>query len=59
FGPRESPYQAAPPGWMHQQLYFMRLYGRGASPSRPLVTQLSDNTPSTRSCTCSTCAPTI
>ncbi len=45
FGPRMSPYQATAPGWMHQQLYFMRLYGRGASPAHPRVTQLSDNTP--------------
>jgi hypothetical protein len=45
FGPRQSPYQATPPGWMHQELYFMRLYGPGASPDNPLVTQLSDDTP--------------
>lgn len=45
FGPRRSPYQATPPGWMHQQLYFMRLYGPGASPARPRVTLLSDDTP--------------
>lgn len=45
FGPRTSPYQATPPGWMHQQLYFMRLYGRGASPAHPRVTQLSDDDP--------------
>lgn len=45
FGPRQSPYQATPPGWMHQELYFMRLYGPGASPDNPLVTQISDDTP--------------
>ena len=45
FGPRTSPYQAIAPGWMHQELYFMRLYGRGASPAHPRVTQLSDNDP--------------
>ncbi len=45
FGPRTSPYQATAPGWMHQELYFMRLYGRGASPADPRVTQLSDNDP--------------
>jgi WD40-like Beta Propeller Repeat len=45
FGPRESPYQSTPPGWMNQQLYFMRLYGRGASPAHPRVTELSDNLP--------------
>lgn len=45
FGPRNSPYQATPPGWMHQGLYFMRLYGPGASPVHPRVTPLSDDTP--------------
>jgi Tol biopolymer transport system component len=45
FGPRRSPYQATDPGWMHQQLYFMRLYGRGASPANPRVTLLTDDTP--------------
>jgi hypothetical protein len=45
FGPRSSPFQATAPGWMHQQLYFMRLYGRGASPAHPRVTQLSDDDP--------------
>ena len=45
FGPRQSPYQSTPPGWMNQQLYFMRLYGRGASPAHPRVTELSDNLP--------------
>jgi hypothetical protein len=45
FGPRRSPFQSTPPGWMHQQLYFMRVYGRGASPAHPRVTQLSDDTP--------------
>ncbi len=45
FGPRRSPFQATAPGWMHQQLYFMRLYGAGASPARPRVTLLSDDTP--------------
>jgi Tol biopolymer transport system component len=45
FGPRRSPYQAKPPGWMHMQLYFMRLYGRGASPGHPRVTLLTDELP--------------
>jgi hypothetical protein len=45
FGPRRSPFQDRPPGWMHQQLYFMRLYGRGASPAHPRVTLLSDEAP--------------
>jgi hypothetical protein len=45
FGPRRSPFQARPPGWMHQQLYFMRLYGRGASPAHPRVTKITDDAP--------------
>lgn len=43
FGPRKSPFQARPPGWMHLGLYYMRLYGRGASLRRPRVTRISDN----------------
>jgi WD40-like Beta Propeller Repeat len=45
FGPRNSPYQSTPPGWMHQELYFMRLYGPGVSPAHPLVTAISDDLP--------------
>jgi Tol biopolymer transport system component len=45
FGPRASPYQPDAPGWMHLELYFMRLYGRGASPAHPRVTHLTDNDP--------------
>jgi Tol biopolymer transport system component len=46
FGPRRSPFTPGhPPGWMHQQLYFMRLHGRGASPAHPRVTQLTDDAP--------------
>jgi hypothetical protein len=45
FGPRRSPFQATPPGWMHLELYYMRLYGRGASPAHPRVTHLTDNDP--------------
>jgi hypothetical protein len=45
FGPRSSPFQATPPGWMNLELYFMRLYGRGASPEHPLVTHITDNDP--------------
>lgn len=45
FGPRQSPYQSTPPGWMHLELYYMRLYGRGASPAHPLVTHLTDDDP--------------
>lgn len=44
-GGHASPFQAAPPGWGHMQLYFLRLHGRGASPARPRVTQISDDTP--------------
>jgi len=40
-----SPFQSTDPGWGHMQLYFMRLSGRGASPSQPRVTQISDDTP--------------
>ena len=40
-----SPFQQTDPGWGHLQLYFMRLYGQGASPAHPLVTQISDDTP--------------
>ena len=45
FGPRNSPYQATPPGWMHQELYFMRLYGPGVSPAKPRVTLITDDLP--------------
>lgn len=45
FGPRKSPYQSTPPGWMHLELYYMRLFGRGASPEHPRVTHLTDNDP--------------
>ncbi|MBV8296434.1 MAG: PD40 domain-containing protein, partial [Acidimicrobiia bacterium] len=45
FGPRHSPFHASPPGWMHQELYFMRLYGEGASPAHPRVTHISDDLP--------------
>ncbi len=41
FGPRRSPFQRRPPGWMHLELYFMRLFGRGASPAHPRVTPLT------------------
>jgi hypothetical protein len=32
-------------GWLNSELYFMRLYGPGASPSHPRVTHLTDNSP--------------
>jgi hypothetical protein len=44
-GGLKSPFQSTDPGWGHMQLYFMRLYGPGASPSHPQVTQISDDTP--------------
>lgn len=44
-GGYRSPYGSTPPGWGHMQLYDMRLYGRGASPARPRVTQISDELP--------------
>ncbi len=44
-GGLKSPFQSTDPGWGHLQLYFMRLYGPGASPSHPRVTQVSDDTP--------------
>jgi hypothetical protein len=44
-GGYRSPFQASPPGWGHMQLYYMRLYGRGASPAHPRVTQISDDLP--------------
>jgi hypothetical protein len=45
FGPRQSPFQATAPGWMHLELYYMRLYGRGVSPGHPRVTHLTDDDP--------------
>jgi WD40-like Beta Propeller Repeat len=41
FGPRRSPFNPKPPGWMHLELYFMRLFGRGASLAHPRVTPLT------------------
>lgn len=32
-------------GWLNSELYYMRLYGKGASPSHPLVTHLTDDSP--------------
>jgi hypothetical protein len=32
-------------GWLNSELYFLRLYGRGASPARPRVTHLTDGNP--------------
>ena len=44
-GGYRSPYQSTPPGWGNMRLYYMRLYGRGASPTHPRVTLISDNLP--------------
>ena len=41
-GGHASPFQATPPGWAHMGVYFMRLYGPGASPQDPQVTLISD-----------------
>ncbi len=44
-GGRQSPFQATPPGWGNSRIYYMRVYGPGASPAKPMVTPLTDNTP--------------
>ena len=44
-GGYESPYQSVPPGWANMRLYYMRLYGNGASPAHPRVTVIGDNEP--------------
>ena len=44
-GGYNSPYQATPPGWGNMRIYYMRLYGKGASPARPRVTLIGDNAP--------------
>jgi Tol biopolymer transport system component len=44
-GGLRSPFQATPPGWGNMRLYYMRLYGRGASPAHPRVTLIGDNAP--------------
>ena len=44
-GGYRSPYQRTPPGWGNMRLYYMRLYGHGASPAHPRVTLVSDNAP--------------
>ena len=41
-GGYSSPFQSTPAGWGHMGLYFMRLYGPGASPEDPQVTLISD-----------------
>ena len=44
-GGYRSPFQSTPPGWGNARVYYMRLYGPGASPSHPRVTPISDNAP--------------
>lgn len=44
-GGYNSPFQATPPGWGNARVYYMRLYGRGASPAHPRVTRIGDNAP--------------
>lgn len=44
-GPYRSPFQPAPPGWGNMRLYYMRLYGPGASPAHPRVRLIGDNAP--------------
>jgi hypothetical protein len=44
-GGYHSPYQATPPGWGNARVYYMRLYGKGASPERPMVALIGDNAP--------------
>ena len=44
-GGYRSPYQVIPPGWANARVYYMRVYGRGASPEHPRVTRIGDNAP--------------
>src|SRR5262249_26105573 len=44
-GGNKSPFQGSNPGWAHMNLYFMRLYGDGASPFAPMGSQISDDVP--------------
>jgi hypothetical protein len=44
-GGLRSPFQSTPPGWGNMRLYYMRLYGKGASPAHPRVTLIGDNDP--------------
>jgi hypothetical protein len=44
-GGYNSPFQAEPPGWGNARLYYMRIYGAGASPEDPRVTLIGDNEP--------------
>jgi hypothetical protein len=44
-GGYHSPFQTEPPGWGNARLYYMRIYGEGASPENPRVTLIGDNEP--------------
>jgi hypothetical protein len=44
-GGYRSPFQASPPGWGNARVYYMRVYGPGASPEHPMVTPVTDNAP--------------
>ena len=44
-GGRNSPFQEVPPGWGNMRVYYMRVYGDGASPEDPRVTPIGDNAP--------------
>ena len=44
-GGYRSPFQAIPPGWGNARVYYMRVYGKGASPAHPMVTLIGDNEP--------------
>ncbi len=44
-GGYRSPYQATPPGWGNARVYYMRVYGKGASPAQPRITLIGDNEP--------------
>jgi hypothetical protein len=44
-GGYRSPFQTAPPGWGNARVFYMRVYGQGASPAHPRVTPVTDNAP--------------
>lgn len=44
-GGLNSPFQETPPGWGNMRVYYMRVFGDGASPDDPRVTPIGDNAP--------------
>lgn len=44
-GGHNSPFQVEPPGWGNARIYYMRIYGPGASPENPRVTLIGNNKP--------------